>query len=277
MKKFSRCFCLYCTASALFCAEAKAYIYFLPDYNSTDISSEMPVQHHKESACPNLGYDKTSCPAGSFLYNPCPLSSKTHAKYYKKCKTNAAYCTEQGYVSSCPDGQIPDLSDVCPKDGNWYKCKCDPCEGYTYTYAQATAAGYVVDGAGCKSCDEMKYKRKENPCSGYSYDSGNCATTSCGGPGGGSCQSGTKTKYKTCNNQCPPPAIPVQDECYLSGNEFSQSCGSCSNCAFSSVVKGSCPSGYLCSCHASGKANGSLWEAVLCSCLKKHGSDKCSW
>lgn len=190
LKLFCYTFCLCC----LVLKPAGAFIYFLPDYHPTGVSGNGPNTLTLEKSCPQFGYDKTSCPEGSFLFNRCPYSSR----YFNKCKLNAEYCSEQGYVSSCPSGQIPDLSQICSKSGSWYKCKCDPCEGYTYTYAQATAEGYVIDGAGCQNCSELKYKRKPAPCSGYNYNDTNCNVSICEKLEGGSCLSGTKVKYKEC-------------------------------------------------------------------------------
>ena len=192
----------FCASVCLICATASsaaAHLYFLPDYNDAVLFGTN-VPHNPgtvENQCPELGYDKTSCPKGYSLFDKCPLSSL----YYKECKKDPT-CEDDGYVSSCPVGQVADLSDVCPKDGSYFKCKCNPCEGYNYTYAQATAEGYVVDGAGCQSCDEMKYKRKPAPCVGYNYDETNCNVTSCGNLEGGSCRSGNVTKYEKCT-PCP--------------------------------------------------------------------------
>ena len=199
LKYFCASVCLVCATAS----SAAAYLYFLPDFcfvgpNGEIICDSSP--HHfpdRPNSCPQLGYPFTSCPSGYSLYDPCPVSSK----YYKECKKDPN-CEDLGYVSSCPEGQIPDLSDVCPEDGNWYKCICDPCEGYEYTYEQATAEGYIVNGAGCQSCDVMKYKRKPAPCVGYNYDNMNCNVTSCGNLEGGSCRSGNVTKYEKCT-PCP--------------------------------------------------------------------------
>ena len=188
--------CLFCAAAS----PADAHLYFLPDYKDAVLFGTN-IPHNPgtvENTCPDLGYNITSCPAGYYLSGKCPLS----ALYYKECLPVGNLCTDKGYVSSCPVGEIPDLSDVCPEDENYFTCKCDPCEGYDYTYAQATVSGYVVDGSGCQSCDEMKYKRKPAPCVGYNYDETNCNVTSCGNLEGGSCRSGNVTKYEKCT-PCP--------------------------------------------------------------------------
>lgn len=188
--------CLFCAAAS----PADAHLYFLPDYKDAVLFGTN-IPHNPgtvENTCPDLGYNITSCPAGYYLSGKCPLS----ALYYKECLPIRNLCTDKGYVSSCPVGEIPDLSDVCPEDENYFTCKCDPCEGYDYTYAQATVSGYVVDGSGCQSCDEMKYKRKPAPCVGYNYDETNCNVTSCGNLEGGSCRSGNVTKYEKCT-PCP--------------------------------------------------------------------------
>ena len=146
----------------------------------------------EDTLCQNEGYNITSCTIPSYLYEQCPYSSK----YYKSCKKDAdKACKDAGYVSSCPDGYVKDETQVCPYSDSYYKCKCNPCNGYTYTLTEATAQGYVTDGS-CNSCGTTKYKRKENPCSGY-------LTCECGGEiGTPTCKSGSITKYQTCKTCC---------------------------------------------------------------------------
>ena len=142
--------------------------------------------------CKNEGYKITSCVLPSYLYDQCPHNDK----YYKSCQTDTdRACKEAGYDTSCEDGYVKDEAQICPYNSSYYKCKCNPCDGYTYTYAEATASGYVADGS-CNNCGTTKYKRKENPCSGY-------LTCECGGEiGTSTCISGTKTKYKVCKTCC---------------------------------------------------------------------------
>lgn len=64
------------------------------------------------------------------------------------------------------------------------KCVCNPCEGYTYTLAEATAQGYVA-GPSCNSCGTVKYMRLPADCGSY-------VECDCGGIGT-ACWSGTKT------------------------------------------------------------------------------------
>ncbi len=176
----------------------KASLYFLPDYKYIDFA-DANIPHNPntiENSCPEIGYNVTSCPEGQVPYDKCPLASG----YYKSCKK---IC--EGYEQSCPDGKVPDVSQYCSYDHSYIKCVCDECEGYDYTYIQATTGGYVVEGEGCQSCEELRYKRKENPCDGYDYDASNCGVTSCGTLSGNTCQSGTIVKYAECKS-CPAPS-----------------------------------------------------------------------
>lgn len=194
-KIFTGCFIIGLSLSA----PAGAYIYFLPDYDSSQLSYVGHTSSLQEQ-CKNSGYTVTSCPEGSTPTGACPWVSN----YYKECISGEEECTKAGYSQSCPDGKVPDTSQYCTYDHTYIKCVCDPCEGYDYSYEQATTAGYVVDGAGCQSCDEMKYKRKINPCEGYGYDTSNCGVTECGTLSGATCQSGTTIKYAECK-ACPAP------------------------------------------------------------------------
>ena len=142
--------------------------------------------------CQAEGYNVTACTVPSYLYNQCPYDPK----YYKSCKEDTdKACKDAGYVSSCADGYIKDETQICPYSDSYYKCKCNPCDGYSYTLSEATADGYVTDGS-CNSCGTTKYKRKNNPCTGY-------LTCECGGEiGTPTCKSGTVTKYQTCKTCC---------------------------------------------------------------------------
>ena len=144
--------------------------------------------------CGNEGYSVTSCSLPAYPSGQCPYNSA----YFAKCvEDRPRACKEAGFTeTSCASGTVVEAT--CSFDANYKKCKCDPCSGYDYTYAQATAQGYVPDGS-CLSCSETKYKRKENPCSGYS-------SCECGGEtGSASCYSGSIQKFESCK-KCDPCA-----------------------------------------------------------------------
>ena len=107
--------------------------------------------------CKNEGFFVTSCSLPSYPTGVCPYNNA----YFAKCVENKQRaCKENGYTeTSCANGKVVDTT--CSYDANYKKCKCDPCSGYDYTYAQANAQGYVPDGS-CLSYSESKYKRKEN-------------------------------------------------------------------------------------------------------------------
>ena len=141
--------------------------------------------------CGNEGYSVTSCSLPAYPSGQCPYNGA----YFAKCvEDRPRACKEAGFTeTSCASGTVVEAT--CSFDANYKKCKCDPCSGYGYTYAQATAQGYVPDGS-CLSCSETKYKRKENPCSGYS-------SCECGGEvGAASCYSGSIQKFKSCKKCC---------------------------------------------------------------------------
>ena len=144
--------------------------------------------------CGNEGYSVTSCSLPAYPSGQCPYNSA----YFAKCvEDRPRACKEAGFTeTSCASGTVVEAT--CSFDANYKKCKCDPCSGYDYTYAQASAQGYVPDGS-CLSCSETKYKRKENPCSGYS-------SCECGGEtGSASCYSGSIQKFESCK-KCDPCA-----------------------------------------------------------------------
>mgnify|MGYP007104325567 FL=1 len=183
-----------------FSGVAGAFVYFLPDYKAEELSFVGQHGPSLKEQCLNNGYTITSCPEGSTPVGVCPW----HSDYYQECISPEDQCTSAGYSKDCPDGKIPDTSRYCSYDHSYIKCVCDPCEGYEYTYEEATASGYVVDGAACQSCDEMRYKRKVNPCEGFGYDASNCGVSECGTLSGATCQSGLTVKYAECK-ACPAP------------------------------------------------------------------------
>ena len=142
--------------------------------------------------CRNDGFSITSCAAPSYPSGQCPYNSN----YYASCKNDPEQaCKNAGYVTSCEEGYVQDGSQVCSYDSSYFKCKCNPCDGYSYTQAQAEAQGYVSDGS-CQSCGTVKYRRKENPCDGYNI-------CECGGEiGSSTCYTGTVKKYSVCKSCC---------------------------------------------------------------------------
>ena len=175
--------------------------------------------------CKNEGYTITSCPAGSAAAGICPYNSGYYSgcksyeelcrqdnyykscsgglvldpdqscsydSSYKKCISSEEKCEEEGYQSSCEEGKILDPGQVCSYSSSYQKCVCDPCEGYAYSYDQATEQGYEPDGEGCKSCGVMKYKRKVKECLGFSV-------CDCGSEiGSTECWSGQQQMFLSC-------------------------------------------------------------------------------
>ena len=103
-----------------------------------------------------------------------------------------AKCIEDGYKNSCEDGKILDPGQVCSYNSAYKKCECNPCDGYEYSYAQATEQGYEPDGEACSSCGTKKYKRKAKECLGFS-------ACDCGGEiGSTECWSGQQQMFLSC-------------------------------------------------------------------------------
>ena len=165
--------------------------------------------------CIEAGYATTSCALPNYLYDRCPDNDA----YYRSCREDKARaCKEAGYVLSCGDGYILDNTQLCPYDSSYKKCKCNLCDDYAYTYAQATASGYVTDGS-CNSCGTIRYKRKENPCSGFK-------TCDCGGEiGTKTCISGSITKYQVCKECCDSKYQYDSSNCPLPQELSGGSCG----------------------------------------------------
>ena len=165
--------------------------------------------------CIEAGYATTSCALPNYLYDRCPDNDA----YYRSCREDKVRaCKEAGYVLSCDDGYILDNIQLCPYDSSYKKCKCNPCDDYAYTYAQATASGYVIDSS-CNSCGTIRYKRKENPCSGFK-------TCDCGGEiGTKTCISGSITKYQVCKECCDSKYQYDSSNCPLPQELSGGSCG----------------------------------------------------
>ena len=158
--------------------------------------------------CQNESYTVTSCPLPAYPSGQCPYNGG----YFAKCiEDKPRACEETGFgETDCAAGTV--IEATCSYDANYKKCKCDPCDGYDYTYEQATEQGYITDGS-CQSCSETKYKRKENPCSGYSV-------CECGGEVGAStCYTGSTKKFSQCkaccDDTCPSGySLTMPDGCY---------------------------------------------------------------
>ena len=185
-----------------------------------------------DQQCQKEGYSITSCPAGSSATGICPYDDKYYSGYktyeelckqdnyyktcsggmvldpdqscdydssYKKCIPSEEACVSEGYQSSCEDGKILDPGQVCSYNSSYQKCECNPCDGFEYSYEEATAQGYEVDGEACNSCGVMKYKRKVKECLGFSV-------CDCGGEiGTTECWSGEQQMFlncKACVEEC---------------------------------------------------------------------------
>ena len=144
--------------------------------------------------CTANGYGKVAsdCVKPEYPYEACPKDGTR----FKSClRDNGRACQEDNYYLVCNEtGTIPDTSAAgCPYDTSYKKCVCNPCEGYTYTLAEATAQGYVA-GPSCNSCGTVKYMRLPADCGSY-------VECDCGGIGT-ACWSGTKKLYASCQSCC---------------------------------------------------------------------------
>lgn len=193
--------------------------------------------------CLNEGFNISNCELPKYPDRQCPYNQH----YYMACAENTARaCRELGFVTSCSGTEIPDSSNVCQYNSNYFKCQCSPCDGYEYTLAQAEAEGYVSDGS-CQSCEEIKYKRKCASCESYDYTYEQA--TAEGYEIDGSCQTCETTKYKRKNNLCEG-----YQACECGGEIGTQTCKSgtvtlyqnCKACCENKCSEDNCPAGKIC-------------------------------
>ncbi len=187
---------------------------YIPGEACTEDSSFVKECIDPDTWCRENGYNVTSCTLPKYLSGKCPHSSTL----YKSCETdNARACRDAGYASSCEVGKIGDRA--CPYDSKYKTCICNPCTGFAYTSAQASAQGYVP-GEVCNSCGTIKYKRTENACSGFK-------TCDCGGATGAkTCWSGTVKKFDTCKECCDTSKYKYDSSNCTGGNQLAgNSCG----------------------------------------------------
>ena len=152
-----------------------------------------------DKQCQNEGYTITSCPAGSAATGVCPYDNG----YYSGCKSYEELCKQDNYYKTCSGNMVLDPDQSCDYDSSYnssyQKCECNPCDGFEYSYEEATAQGYEVDGEACNSCGVMKYKRKVKECLGFSV-------CDCGGEiGTTECWSGQQQMFlncKACVEEC---------------------------------------------------------------------------
>lgn len=182
---------------------------FLPDWDepfsgfndsNVDFNEEKLTENRIFTKCILKGYNRTSCTSGYLPQNFCPDSEL----YFHSCKSTAEICREKGYADNCQNGYVKDNASLCPENSAYSKCMADPCEGFDYTLAEASADGYTIT-ASCLSGTEEKYQRTESGCPGFTYDSSNCGNgPKCQILAGSTCRSGEILKYTECN-ACPVP------------------------------------------------------------------------
>lgn len=147
-----------------------------------------------EEWCRENGYSKLAadCVLPEYPQGECPKNSN----YYSSCVSDVdRACREENYFLVCSDGgKILDSSATgCPYNNSYKPCICNPCEGYNYTLAEATAQGYAA-GPSCNSCGTVKYTRLLADCGSY-------VECDCGGIGT-ACWSGTKKLFASCQTCC---------------------------------------------------------------------------
>lgn len=198
---------------------AFAASHYLPEFDETGFGEYDHIGvpsggiNSKYDECRDAGYNVTSCPEGYALskQDECPFS--INSGLYKRCRSLVEGCVDLGYSASCKEGYEPDLSQVCPYDPLYIKCKCASCFGYVYTEAEANAEGYEPtklsngDPDVCLSCTTKKYHRQPKACVGFNEDATTCGSANCGNLSGQYCKSGEVYKYKDCTT-CPTPSCP---------------------------------------------------------------------
>ena len=105
--------------------------------------------------CIKEGYTVTNCPDGYEGDKACLYADG----YYAACKV----ACPSGY-KKCED-PYHGVGQECG-DGYYESCQCDYCDGYSYK-KEDIPDGYVADGEPCVSCNGEMYKIKVNPCEGY--------------------------------------------------------------------------------------------------------------
>lgn len=153
-------------ASQRYKAFRTAGVYFLPDSyedaNMKERSTDINVDIDYTQMCQKEGYNITFCELPSYVSFPCPYDSKI----YREClEDRPRACREAGYTDSCDSSQQLGDTDRCPWDDSFGKC-CNRCDGYEYT-VETIPQGYIADGAPCLSCQGNKYRIKINPCEGF--------------------------------------------------------------------------------------------------------------
>lgn len=98
------------------------------DFSKSDDGFSLPD-------CASIGYPLTSCTPPGYPDKFCPYDSS----YFAACRENRPKaCADAGYVTNCSKGEILDPDALCPHDGSYGNCICNPCSGYDYTYEEAT-------------------------------------------------------------------------------------------------------------------------------------------
>ena len=105
--------------------------------------------------CLEEGYTVTDCPNGYKGNKECLYADGYFAECIEDCPSYYKQCEEpyHGVGQECGDGY-------------YASCQCDYCEGYSYK-KEDIPDGYVADGEPCVSCNGEMYKIKVNPCEGY--------------------------------------------------------------------------------------------------------------
>ena len=176
--------------------------------------------------CIEEGYTVTNCPNGYKGNKECLYADGYFAECIEDCPSYYKQCEEpyHGVGQECGDGY-------------YASCQCDYCEGYSYK-KEDIPDGYVADGAACVSCNGEMYKIKPNPCEGYQdcgSMGGKVGATSCL-----SGTNMMYSACKPCPNlgtddTCPPCSVCSYEECsnkyYVTG--CATGCADyCDYCAF---------------------------------------------
>ena len=176
--------------------------------------------------CIEEGYTVTNCPNGYKGNKECLYAKGYYAECVEDCPSNYKQCEEpyHGVGQECGDGY-------------YASCQCDYCDGYSYK-KEDIPDGYVADGEPCVSCNGEMYKIKVNPCEGYQdcgSMGGKVGATSCL-----SGTNMMYSECKPCPSlgeydTCPPCSVCTYEEC--SNKYYVTGCAAgcqdyCDYCAF---------------------------------------------
>ena len=134
----------------------------------------------------------------------------------------ATQCDDEGYVNSCPEGQVPDENNRCPHNKSYFKCRDanDACDdGYSTT---TCSSEQVIENSYTNEAGSSCYQCRDKTCAEGGYTD---SLTSC--------QKGTEISFanKTCYQDVTDKNC--EDLGYLSSEPENNKCTPVTECGLS--------------------------------------------